>query len=591
MSLFTKLLELKEIQLLSDVEIEFARTLKRVDPTITDSTLLAAVICCYYQLSGNVCVYLERLEKDARIQDLLELLSGGKLDISSLKEDLRKSKMVGSPGEFKPLILEENRLYIQKYWKFENELVQWINERASRNASELSAEARDFIEQQFEPLEDGETDWQKVAVYLSLIKDFLIISGGPGTGKTFTVSKIIESLQKFNTTGTRIALAAPTGKAAQRLTDTLSVSTELELTAQTLHRLLGARIDGTFVYGKNKKLPYDIVIVDEASMLDLRLWIQLVRSLGKQTKLIVLGDKDQLSSVEAGAVLGDICEGAKNEFTPSLSEVLAKNNIQFNQQAADTTALNDCIVLLTKSYRFGEDSGLKLLSEAINTSDVEGALRILKDENIKDVHWIEPNAQTVSEVIEKYCVATYTKSVGLNSVEKFEAYREAQILCAIKRGPFGVEHVNHETEERIKEKSGLPRNREWFEGRFILFTRNDRGLKVQNGETGIYFSDKDSAKILVEGNVDRQISAGRVQDFQPAYAITVHKSQGSEYKNVALILPNEQNAILSKEFLYTGVTRTRRNALIVATKEILEFTIRQKISRNSGLAEKLWIKK
>src|SRR5690554_1799809 len=187
MSLFTKLLELKENQLLSDVEIEFARTLKRVDPTITDSTLLAAVICSYYQLSGNVCVYLERLEKDARIQDLLELLPSGKLDISSLKEDLRKSKMVGNPGEFKPLILEENRLYIQKYWKFENELVQWINERASRSATELSSEARDFIENQFEPLEDGETDWQKVAVYLSMIKDFLIISGGPGTGKTFTV--------------------------------------------------------------------------------------------------------------------------------------------------------------------------------------------------------------------------------------------------------------------------------------------------------------------------------------------------------------------------------------------------------------------
>lgn len=591
MSLFTKFLELKEAQLLSHVEIEFARTLKRVDPTITDSTLLAAVICSTYQLSGNVCVYLDRLEKDARIQGLLEFLPGGKLDVAALKADLTQSNMVGSPGDFKPLILEENRLYIQKYWKFENELVQWINERASRSATELSAEAKDFIESQFVPLEDGEMDWQKVAVYLSLIKDFLIISGGPGTGKTFTVRKIIESLQKFNPAGARIALAAPTGKAAQRLTDTLSTSSDAELAAQTLHRLLGARIDGTFVYGKNKKLPYDIVIVDEASMLDLRLWIKLIRSLGEHTKLIVLGDKDQLSSVEAGAVLGDICEGAKNEFTSSLTEVLAKNDIQFNQQASDTIALNDCIVLLTKSYRFGADSGLKLLSEAINASDVERTFQILKDETIKDVQWIEPDVQTVYKVIEDYCISTYMRSVSLSTVERFETYRDAQILCAIKKGPFGIEQINKETEARIKEKAGVPRNREWFEGRFILFTKNDRSLKVQNGETGIYFLDEGQAKILVEGNADRRISAGRIQDFQPAYAITVHKSQGSEYKNVALILPNEQNAILSKEFLYTGVTRARRNTLIVATKSILEYAIRQKISRNSGLAEKLWIKK
>ena len=589
MPIFEELLKLKEAKLISDLEVEFARTLLRISPDLSPTVIVVAVICSFHQTNGNVCVFLDRVHQDKRITDLMSLIPSQNTQLGVLQDELRASSVVGSPGEFKPLILEENRLYIQRYWKYENELVTWIKERASRESSKLTKEVVETVQEQFRSNQTEETDWQKVAVYLSILKDFLIISGGPGTGKTFTVRKIIETIQSAESNQVRIALAAPTGKAAQRLSESFQDGASSDLEAYTIHKLLGARMDGSFAYDKNRKLPYDVVIVDEASMLDIRMWIQLIRALSDHTKLIVLGDKDQLSSVEAGAVLGDICDGAENVFSNSLAESLTQCGVQVNAKENANGSLNDCIVLLTKSYRFGADSGLKLLSEAINTENPTLAFEILSNPEIKDVQWIEPDKGTVPSIIKSHCVDVFAKNSALNPIQQFEAYSNSQILCAIRKSDFGVERVNREAEEAIKTKAGISRSREWFNGRFVLFTKNDAFLKVQNGETGVFFTQMDSeGKVMVEGNVERQISVSRVQEYQPAYAITVHKSQGSEYENVVLLLPNEHNPIITKELLYTAVTRARQNLLVVGNKALIEQAIMQRISRNSGLATKLW---
>tara|TARA_R110002050_G_scaffold2220_10_gene13420 strand:- start:7930 stop:9702 length:1773 start_codon:yes stop_codon:yes gene_type:complete len=589
MSIFEELIKLKEAKLISDLEVEFARTLLRISPDLSPTVLVAAVICSFHQINGNVCIFLDRIHQDKRIVDLLCLLPSHNTQIEALMNELQASSVVGSPGEFKPLILEENRLYIQRYWKYENELVAWIKERTTRESSKLTKEVIETVQEQFKANTSDKTDWQKVAVFLSVLKDFLIISGGPGTGKTFTVRKIIETIQGSCSIPKRIALAAPTGKAAQRLSESFQNDSSNEIGAQTIHKLLGARMDGSFAFGKNRKLPYDVVIVDEASMLDIRLWIQLIRALSDQTKLIVLGDKDQLSSVEAGAVLGDICQGAENIFSKNLVETLSGCGVEVGAKEIETESLNDCIVLLTKSYRFGAQSGLKLLSEAINTENPTLAFEILTSSEIGDVHWIEPDINTIPTIIKRYCVDVFSRNSKESPGQQFEAYTNAQILCAIRKGDFGIERVNREAELTIKTKAGISRGREWFDGRFVLFTKNDSFLKVQNGETGIFFTGPNSeGKVMVEGNENRQISVSRVKEYQPAYAITVHKSQGSEFENVVLILPNEHNPIITKELLYTAVTRARQNLLVVGSRGVVEQAILQRISRNSGLATKLW---
>ncbi len=589
MSIFEELIKLKEAKLISDLEVEFARTLLRISPDLSPTVLVAAVICSFHQINGNVCIFLDRIHQDKRIADLLSLLPSHNNQIEALQNELQASSVVGSPGEFKPLILEENRLYIQRYWKYENELVAWIKERTTRESSKLTKEVIETVQEQFKANTSDKTDWQKVAVFLSVLKDFLIISGGPGTGKTFTVRKIIETIQGSCSIPKRIALAAPTGKAAQRLSESFQNDSNNEIGAQTIHKLLGARMDGSFAFGKNRKLPYDVVIVDEASMLDIRLWIQLIRALSDQTKLIVLGDKDQLSSVEAGAVLGDICQGAESIFSKNLVETLSGCGVEVGAKEIETESLNDCIVLLKKSYRFGAQSGLKLLSEAINTENPTLAFEILTSSEIGDVHWLEPDINTIPTIIKRYCVDVFSRNSKESPGQQFEAYTNAQILCAIRKGDFGIERVNREAELTIKTKAGISRGREWFDGRFVLFTKNDSFLKVQNGETGIFFTGPNSeGKVMVEGNENRQISVSRVKEYQPAYAITVHKSQGSEYENVVLILPNEHNPIITKELLYTAVTRARQNLLVVGSRGVVEQAILQRISRNSGLATKLW---
>lgn len=598
MNVLKKLDEWKKKDFITSVEVEFVRFLQQMHPGENEHVLLAAAACIQAQRNGHVCLDLGKLEQDYLFN---EPETGYKVTDELVKEwisALKNSPLVSSGNELQPLVLEEKRLYLHRFWKYEEELSEWIKAKSSA-VHDISDEGKKVLQLLLAPSGDlFETNWQHLAVVLSFIKDLVIISGGPGTGKTYTVLNIMAA-QKMAHSGEkfRIGLAAPTGKAARRLIDSIEggidnlpdqIRLQLEIPeeALTVHKMLGANFRGnSFKFNEHNKLPYDMVVVDEASMLDLTMWVRLIRAIGADTKLVVLGDKDQLASVEAGSILGDIC-GGENTFSQHIATLVA-NTIGMEIPSSEAPAtINDSVVFLTKSYRFGEESGIGAFSKAINASDTEQALSILRDSKYPDLTWFDTSSKNMQKVMADYGVSHFEVYVKVPQEERLEASNRRKILCALRQSDYGVETLNQSIEHQIRQKKGLLNSSEWYEGRIVMATRNDAVLKVRNGEIGMYREAENH--IRFEGEQALNISATRLKEYEPAFAITIHKSQGSEFQEVAIILPNKINTILSKEILYTAVTRARQSTLIIANETILRKTIERSVSRNSGVQQKIW---
>lgn len=545
-------------------EFEFIKVLLRNYPDTQDVIIKCALIAVNDQLNGNICTNLEALSDSI----LAQKLGIDKIDLTKLKHELISSEIIGSPGEYKPFILEKNSLYLHKYWSYENELVHWLKKKKNEPSTILDPNVIDKVNSLF-PNIHKELNYQKLAVFLSLTKSFLIISGGPGTGKTYTAKKIIEALRTFDPQ-INIALAAPTGKAAERLNESIS-DLDVDFKAVTLHRLLGARSDGEFRYNENEKLLQDVIIIDEASMLDIRMWVSMLRALKSSAKLILLGDKDQLSSVEAGSVLGDICFEADNCFTSESIETLSKHALE-GQQSNSVNILNDNIVLLNKSYRSELSSGIPQLAKAINNKDLKSFEEVIHD--FDQVQLVEPDTENVNSLLN-----TYSEEI-VN--QKFDS----QFICSNKKGVFGTENLNRLIESKIKSLLKIPVINEWYAGRRIMITKNDPLLGLSNGEIGICTRLEDNS-FVVKFDDEKEVKISELHNFSLAYAITIHKSQGSEFNRVYIFLPKEHNSILSKELLYTGVTRGRKNTLVVGKRALIKETISSEIKRTSSIRDKI----
>lgn len=554
-------------------ENEFRKYLFHLEAVNPELISYGGMLCLRAWMNGHICISIEELKQDSLVIEMV----GGNTD--DLHQVLLDSSLIGSPGELTPLIVDEQNLYLHKYWSYEKELADWLSNKAQKKNT-LERSVIDHIDELFE--NDGKINWQRIAVKLALIKDLIIISGGPGTGKTFSVSKILKLLSEASSETLSVALAAPTGKAAQRLNDSLSDQDhEAEIPeAMTLHKLLGARGDtGSFRFNSVNKLPHDVVIVDEASMLDITMWINMIRALKDDSKLILLGDKNQLASVEAGSILGDICFNSENSFSDPIKNAL--------NEAVDLSIgvpdINDCIVHLTKSYRFDDNSGIKRLADAINTGDHELVLELLTSEEYPEIRYREGNSEDMKFMIQEFVVNPFQ-----NTGTKADSQTH-QILCALRKGPFGVEHINEISERELKRTLRIPSSQTWFPGRPVIITKNNPVLNIRNGETGFASEqEENSYQIRFDNAQTPAISVSRLQDFEPAYAITVHKSQGSEYENVAVLLSNAQNRVFTKELLYTSVTRARQNLLVISSDNIIKSTVQGNIKRNSGLRSKIW---
>lgn len=544
-SVLSLLLHLKEKHFIQREDIEFAYFWISLDPELSQHELFIFVCSLYYQSSGHIAVDQKMLNEYLKTIDSDESIN--------LVETLENSSLVGKQGDFKPFIVFENLLYQHKNFVQENELAIWFTKKSVAQIH-LKEEFLHHVHKNFGINED---DLQSVAVFKSFFHSLLFITGGPGTGKTFTVKQIIEAHKSIFGDTYTIKIAAPTGKAAQRINDSLEQDENVALKAVTIHQLLGSTdlLNG-FTYHSGNLLSADLIIIDEASMMDLGLWHALTRAVSINTRLIIVGDPFQLASVESGSVLSDICT------TPTKCTI--------------PNSITEKIIKLERRYRFSHQSGIHHFADAINRSDQTSVFNILDDPKIEDVNLIEPNRVSINDILKSYAIDPIVN-------KEYTFVNDHKILSALRSGSFGCDYLNKIIEIEIKKRLTISQSNVWFQNRIIMATKNDYRLGIQNGEVGYY----DEASKHVKFSNHKTISTEQLTHYESGYCITIHKSQGSEYDHIAIILPDKQHQILSKELLYTAVTRAKKSVLIVGKKDILEHCISKKLIRKSGLISQL----
>ncbi|APE30364.1 exodeoxyribonuclease V subunit alpha [Halomonas aestuarii] len=605
------------------------------------------------------------------------------LELDAWRAALAQPELVAEGPGSTPLVLagsrERPRLYLRRYWQHEQDIHSRINERLGEAKSDDetpdAARLRPILNALFPNRSDAPhaIDWQKAACALAGRSRFAVITGGPGTGKTTTVVRLLALLQALalgenggegegeGEQALRIRLAAPTGKAAARLNESIAgqvakldldgladdperLRSVIPKEVSTLHRLLGSRPDTRrFRHDRHNPLPLDVLVVDEASMVDVGMMAAMLEALPPRARLVLLGDKDQLASVEAGSVLGDLCARAEGgHYTPATAEWLGEATGQplpAKTLDADGQPLDQAIAMLRVSHRFTADSGIGQLAAAINLEAAPAAKRHaittalthgfadlshhkLSADDERGLARLAvtgcperfPNAKAADAPPVGYrhflSVMTEQRPADQADQQDFDdwarqvlaAHGDFQLLCALRRGPWGVEGLNErvrqalEQEKLIDSEDGRQR---WYPGRPVLVTKNDYGLGLMNGDIGITLDMPRPGAVPGDGSrrllrvafpagdgTDRikWVLPSRLQAVETVFAMTVHKSQGSEFTHAALVLPDAPNPILTRELVYTGITRARHWLTLVETgRGQLMDAAQRRVMRVSGL--------
>ncbi len=655
---------------LRPLDCAFAEFLSQQQPDALPSVLLAASLASSHSGRGHLLIDLERILQapgtsisTAEIdpaecstpamapEEVLEFLS-----LPRWLSELQASCLVGSPGSERtaqrPLVLDGHRLYLLRYWRYERDITAAIEARLARYRDINEGKMRELLSHLFpETRSTSAPDWQMLACAVAARSHFGVITGGPGTGKTTTVVKLLALLQCLAVTGVearplRIRLAAPTGKAAARLNesiagqvsnlplDTLPGSEKARGTVPTevttLHRLLGARPHTRkFQHHRFNPLPVDLVVVDEASMVDVEMMASLLEALPAHAGLVLIGDKDQLASVEAGAVLGSICAQAQaGHYTSETQDWLHRitgEALGDDLISEPARPLDQSVAMLRHSYRFGDDSGIGRLARAINQNQPDSVREVLDDGALQDLHNVVLQRPEDSELEALATLGMAGRGHGyaryLEELHQerpapdanrdtfdtwargvLEAHSQFQLLCALRRGPLGVEGLNPRIEASLVNSGYLPTEAatgsQWYEGRPVLVTGNDYGLKLMNGDIGIVLklpvaTDAEGEPIMAlrvaflsgdgTGRV-RWVLPSRLRRVETVFAMTVHKSQGSEFEHAALVLPDSPTPIATRELFYTAVTRAKGLfSLVEKDKNITTHIVRSNIQRSSQL--------
>jgi exodeoxyribonuclease V alpha subunit len=557
--------------------------------------------------SGHVCTYLADIAA-----------TGDNLDEQSLREALLESAMVGTPQapDTRPLILDDDgRLYLHRYFDYECRLAGRLMKPSPGAQGPAGNDAKALLERLFaanaQRLGDR-PDWQKIATALAIERPLTIISGGPGTGKTTTVVNVLACVLAANP-HCRIRLAAPTGKAAARMLEAISraaaglpadLRERLPAQSFTIHRLLGVLPDsGAFRHHARNPLPIDLLVVDEASMLDLALATKLVEAVPPAAHMILLGDKDQLAAVESGAVFSELCAD------PTLSKagvqrLSALTSIPAARIAfpapTKPTSLHDSVVWLTENFRFAKDSGIGRLAAHVNSGDAEATIQFLRSGSDPAIAWIEdanpaPQATSLQAIVDG--MTNYLNVARAELATKaalFDALGRFRVLCAEREGLRGVIEINKFVGQHFRKRLDHPLDpgsrSEWYPGRPVMVLRNDYVLKLFNGDVGIVLPDASDTLMVFFPDSDasfRAVAPLRLPEHETTFATTVHKAQGSEFDRVLLMLPARPTRIVTRELLYTAVTRSRSQVTIIGGSEVLQKAILSPTQRYSGLVTRL----
>jgi exodeoxyribonuclease V alpha subunit len=617
--------------------------------------------------NGHVCV-------------LLSDLATSDHDAAFLRTTLLNSGVVGNPSHpaSLPLILDnDGRLYLHRYFDYEVRLARRLMQAAQTPPREVTPAARDLLNSLFLLANDREVDWQKIAAAMALRGSLTVISGGPGTGKTTTVVNLLACLLTQEPR-TRIALAAPTGKAAARMTEAIrqradhlppDLRAKLPQESFTIHRLLGANPgQGRFTHDANNPLAIDALIVDEASMLDLALATRLLEAVPASARIILLGDKDQLAAVEAGAVFAEL------SADPTLSDGCRHDLAQLCGYAperiappapAQASPLHDAAVWLTKNYRFAADSAIGKLARFVNEGRAEEALALLRESRSAQprssdaareqsaaasststpaarpakskaskrssedtaslslfpeleasgarqrpaarppaqardtsIQWFDPEQgdNVLDAILAGY--AEYFETVRREPTDVdaiFRAFSDFRVLCAVRDGPTGVVSLNEQVTRHARRvlasvsSEEIPDSR-WYAGRPVMVLRNDYVLKTFNGDIGIALPDGADgfAVAFPDGEAGyRFVPLARMPEHETAYGLTVHKAQGAEFGSVLTVLPQRPSEVLTRELLYTAITRAKAESRIAATGGLFAATVASRPKHLGGLLGRL----
>jgi exodeoxyribonuclease V alpha subunit len=499
---------------------------------------------------GSVCVDLRSVEKEFEIADLTAAIMA--------------SPLLGEP----PILrLNGDLLYLDRYWLEEQQVCDDVLAMTAATVQRAVPDTARLFPTGYEE--------QRAAAEVALSQGLTVLTGGPGTGKTTTVARLlallVEQAKLTANTRLRIALAAPTGKAAARLQEAVQLEVArlqpadqealVGLHATTLHRLLGSRPDTSarFRHHRGNRLPQDVIVVDEASMVSLTMMARLLEAVRPHTRLLLVGDPDQLASVEAGAVLADLVDG--------LGEAR--------------------IAALKTSHRFGESIGE--LATAIRVGDADRVVELLHAGG-EHIEWIEAAdpRERLRNVLVPHALALRTAAILGDGVAALATLDEHRLLCAHRRGPFGVQHWNRQVERWLTEATGEPIWSSWYAGRPVLMTANDYGLGLYNGDTGVTVVDGETLRAVVGGAGETTTFAtSRLADVETMHAMTIHKSQGSQADEVTVLLPPEDSRLLTRELFYTAVTRAKKRVRAVGSEPALRAAVERRAVRASGLGRRL----
>lgn len=560
-------------------------------------------------ISKNIALKLaQRLEEGNICMDLDDKADNVQYLTSS---QIRKSPFVTDDPEqrIKPFVLyDDSLLYLHRYFRYESIIIGKISELISFGELNRS----EFIDKYLSCQElisgilnirDLSSKWQNVATLSSFINSLTFITGGPGTGKTTSISRFIHIfLMLFP--DSKIVLTAPTGKAAARMSESLLVYSEriedpvvkenyLKIKSKTLHRLLGIHKNNTVSsLSDDLKIPYDVVIVDESSMIDISLMGKLFHSTGSDTKMIFLGDKNQLSPIGAGSVFGDLCSTARlNQFPHEdfdLINKLADNEILTIEDRLDVSErsiLSGNVIELQNSYRFSDTEGIGKLSRSILNGEIKELNKYYISDNTADTDvFITENienefAENLLDLYEEYAQEEDIKTA-------FSKLNRIKVLCSVTEGKYSVGYFNRLIETRLKEKRLINPDTYFYDKQAIIITENDYQLGLFNGDIGIVRSDKESGGFYAYFQLSelKKVSCNEIKRFSTAYAMSIHKSQGSEFDNAVVVLNDVENTgFLTRELIYTAVTRAKKRVLIISDRDVLTKALRNKISRISGI--------